>query len=115
MRVRYYAYHFISITFSTFSLSKSIITRCSLPGFIAIVFPIPSFPADSCMWPCKVINGCSFSINFLTALLPTCSPKLVISSSVLYGGACITRSEEHTSELQSQFHLVCRLLLEKKH
>src|SRR5438309_8535134 len=26
----------------------------------------------------------------------------------------IERSEEHTSELQSQFHLVCRLLLEKK-
>src|SRR5438309_7164865 len=24
----------------------------------------------------------------------------------------LTRSEEHTSELQSQFHLVCRLLLE---
>src|SRR5689334_7090838 len=26
----------------------------------------------------------------------------------------LLRSEEHTSELQSQFHLVCRLLLEKK-
>src|SRR5438309_8462215 len=26
----------------------------------------------------------------------------------------VSRSEEHTSELQSQFHLVCRLLLEKK-
>src|SRR2546430_10416759 len=26
----------------------------------------------------------------------------------------ITRSEEHTSELQSQSNLVCRLLLEKK-
>src|SRR5699024_12878492 len=26
-----------------------------------------------------------------------------------------TRSEEHTSELQSRFDLVCRLLLEKKH
>src|SRR6267143_5929244 len=26
----------------------------------------------------------------------------------------VLRSEEHTSELQSQFHLVCRLLLEKK-
>src|SRR5689334_24760406 len=25
----------------------------------------------------------------------------------------LPRSEEHTSELQSQFHLVCRLLLEK--
>src|SRR2546430_11330847 len=27
----------------------------------------------------------------------------------------ISRSEEHTSELQSQSNLVCRLLLEKKH
>src|SRR5687768_18538207 len=30
-------------------------------------------------------------------------------------GIClIARSEEHTSELQSRLHLVCRLLLEKK-
>src|SRR5688572_32364538 len=28
--------------------------------------------------------------------------------------ACMERSEEHTSELQSQSNLVCRLLLEKK-
>src|SRR5207249_5724275 len=27
---------------------------------------------------------------------------------------CLARSEEHTSELQSRFDLVCRLLLEKK-
>src|SRR2546422_5918316 len=27
---------------------------------------------------------------------------------------CRLRSEEHTSELQSRLHLVCRLLLEKK-
>src|SRR5258708_10050895 len=27
---------------------------------------------------------------------------------------CLKRSEEHTSELQSPDHLVCRLLLEKK-
>src|SRR5205809_1746095 len=39
----------------------------------------------------------------------------------LKGGGCSTcpwttadRSEEHTSELQSRLHLVCRLLLEKK-
>src|SRR5689334_23443016 len=31
---------------------------------------------------------------------------------IVVGG--YNRSEEHTSELQSQFHLVCRLLLEKK-
>src|SRR5687768_18199769 len=30
------------------------------------------------------------------------------------GGAPAARSEEHTSELQSRLHLVCRLLLEKK-
>src|SRR2546422_7549517 len=30
------------------------------------------------------------------------------------GSCAATRSEEHTSELQSRLHLVCRLLLEKK-
>src|SRR2546427_3226502 len=30
------------------------------------------------------------------------------------GGFHVVRSEEHTSELQSQSNLVCRLLLEKK-
>src|SRR2546422_7290027 len=29
-------------------------------------------------------------------------------------GSGLLRSEEHTSELQSRLHLVCRLLLEKK-
>src|SRR2546429_3182149 len=29
-------------------------------------------------------------------------------------GRSLKRSEEHTSELQSRLHLVCRLLLEKK-
>src|SRR2546429_3595637 len=31
-----------------------------------------------------------------------------------YGLVGLPRSEEHTSELQSRLHLVCRLLLEKK-
>src|SRR5687768_17806224 len=30
------------------------------------------------------------------------------------GSPSLKRSEEHTSELQSRLHLVCRLLLEKK-
>src|SRR5689334_23789601 len=41
------------------------------------------------------------------AHLPADRLRLVDARSAL-------RSEEHTSELQSQFHLVCRLLLEKK-
>src|SRR5699024_11423893 len=32
----------------------------------------------------------------------------------IYGSLRVLRSEEHTSELQSRFDLVCRLLLEKK-
>src|SRR2546429_7217726 len=32
----------------------------------------------------------------------------------LEGRERVRRSEEHTSELQSRLHLVCRLLLEKK-
>src|SRR5207249_8773275 len=46
----------------------------------------------------------------------TANPNL--SSAIQVGNrlyvAGITRSEEHTSELQSRFDLVCRLLLEKK-
>src|SRR2546422_8388359 len=33
---------------------------------------------------------------------------------IVDGRADVVRSEEHTSELQSRLHLVCRLLLEKK-
>src|SRR2546422_3240825 len=39
-------------------------------------------------------------------------PREVLVSPV--GASTRCRSEEHTSELQSRLHLVCRLLLEKK-
>src|SRR6201985_4034743 len=42
---------------------------------------------------------------------PARSPKLAGARTPVEG---CERSEEHTSELQSQFHIVCRLLLEKK-
>src|SRR5438876_8299109 len=43
-------------------------------------------------------------------------PPLRTATSRTYGtgGGMRERSEEHTSELQSPVHLVCRLLLEKK-
>src|SRR5690348_18158759 len=37
-----------------------------------------------------------------------------ISGPAMVGSTMSARSEEHTSELQSPVHLVCRLLLEKK-
>src|SRR5690242_9475775 len=42
------------------------------------------------------------------------SAALVSAANPLTGCKCTTRSEEHTSELQSHVNLVCRLLLEKK-
>src|SRR5437870_7464037 len=38
----------------------------------------------------------------------------LLAYSAVCAGGLDTRSEEHTSELQSRGHLVCRLLLEKK-
>src|SRR2546430_10655622 len=40
--------------------------------------------------------------------------QLVLRVALDHGGLPGPRSEEHTSELQSQSNLVCRLLLEKK-
>src|SRR5699024_12715106 len=42
---------------------------------------------------------------------PQAAAELTVRSNLV---AVISRSEEHTSELQSRFDLVCRLLLEKK-
>src|SRR5947208_12852480 len=46
-----------------------------------------------------------------TSMAPTIMPATAFSHGRLTQGP---RSEEHTSELQSPDHLVCRLLLEKK-
>src|SRR5437868_7163427 len=57
----------------------------------------------------------------IMVMAPFCvwSPRVAISALVATANAGISatprvRSEEHTSELQSRFDLVCRLLLEKK-
>src|SRR5687768_18414577 len=39
---------------------------------------------------------------------------MTVADNLLLGSYSLRRSEEHTSELQSRLHLVCRLLLEKK-
>src|SRR5262245_63776560 len=52
-------------------------------------------------------------VSLGVALLRRAGPFGRIVALVLFAAAAI-RSEEHTSELQSLRHLVCRLLLEKK-
>src|SRR5690625_2000609 len=43
-----------------------------------------------------------------------CDDGCLWALGVIANSGNVTRSEEHTSELQSRGHLVCRLLLEKK-
>src|SRR2546422_2831506 len=52
--------------------------------------------------------------RMLNAVLVSSLDHGVTPPSTLAARNVTTRSEEHTSELQSRLHLVCRLLLEKK-
>src|SRR6266568_6316192 len=49
-------------------------------------------------------------VDALLAALRTHRDRAMVLAMVLGGLRRCERSEEHTSELQSQFHLVCRLL-----
>src|SRR2546429_3868507 len=49
-----------------------------------------------------------------TSMATTTSPRRDRAGPAGRSGRAQHRSEEHTSELQSRLHLVCRLLLEKK-
>src|SRR5687767_15620540 len=53
-------------------------------------------------------------MTYEAMLTPTPYPVETAVRPVLQGQREATRSEEHTSELQSLAYLVCRLLLEKK-
>src|SRR2546422_5144619 len=54
----------------------------------------------------------AMSLNGINAIRTyTVPPRWLLDLAQAHG---LKRSEEHTSELQSRLHLVCRLLLEKK-
>src|SRR5687768_18079488 len=82
-------------------------------------------PPRSTLFPYTTLFRSCFSE--LTLLIKEFIPTEVLSSTGKSAGyltkalrcyflmtASLLRSEEHTSELQSRLHLVCRLLLEKK-
>src|SRR2546430_3753078 len=48
----------------------------------------------------------------MSSFEPKC--RQPVGHDLMHAGSSPSRSEEHTSELQSQSNLVCRLLLEKK-
>src|SRR2546422_6242547 len=53
-------------------------------------------------------------VFYVVALVTAMFAGLGVERALKGEGKRVMRSEEHTSELQSRLHLVCRLLLEKK-
>src|SRR5438309_7114551 len=73
-------------------------------------------PPRSTLFPTRRSSDLS-SGDSSVVLAGTCTNAPSARKAVLSAAKALSqtgRSEEHTSELQSQFHLVCRLLLEKK-
>src|SRR5258708_15019162 len=76
-------------------------------------------PPRSTLFPYTTLfRSWTFALKRVRRIVPPYYVALVFavfaSAMVASYGATPWRSEEHTSELQSPDHLVCRLLLEKK-
>src|SRR5699024_12204740 len=110
---------------STFC-SKNSLTIC--PYVISLVISIlcsfaSALASSSVILSQKSTPVYSFTASTICSLFhegsrfTSCSPyliKVVPRTSFAIWAIRFSRSEEHTSELQSRFDLVCRLLLEKK-
>src|SRR5690348_18200750 len=71
---------------------------------------------DGALFAAEAAPASSTAVRPLTqeALAPVVTQAEAMWREVLPSADFSRRSEEHTSELQSPVHLVCRLLLEKK-
>src|SRR5699024_12796733 len=95
-------------------LSSSMIPTPPLPTLFPYTTLFRSKPIQATHWlalsyPISLsIEG---EVGFAKGCVYSCGPRFAMNGNF---GRISTRSEEHTSELQSRFDLVCRLLLEKK-
>src|SRR5207253_10651196 len=98
----FHSLHFIIVIF--------LHTLITFTFFFSFFFLMIRRPPRSTLFPYTTLfRSYVFGICALTKVLNSCN---VTSSTTNW--PVTARSEEHTSELQSRGHLVCRLLLEKK-
>src|SRR3989449_3381105 len=99
------------MSFPSLHASVGFTYACNLPRLVA---KSPAAPAPASGATSKTART---SARMSAALTFTTPPRRRWDTGTLgrqAGGVNWVRSEEHTSELQSRLHLVCRLLLEKK-
>src|SRR5207253_11500702 len=96
--------------------------------FVFFFFSLLRRPPSSTLFPYTTLFRSLFSEMTASLSVETSCPRTkrpahrttatssLLSTSIvsIAGSLADSRSEEHTSELQSRGHLVCRLLLEKK-
>src|SRR5258708_20094091 len=84
-------------------------SRCSCPiSLLFFFFLMIRRPPRSTLFPYTTLFR---SLSWVSTCVSAFSPMALVS---VTRTSLRPRSEEHTSELQSPDHLVCRLLLEKK-
>src|SRR5437870_8677753 len=93
-------------------LLKSAYVNQGVGRFTKLGIPFPHFSAP-CIACLEIVGGLLLLSGLMTRLIaiPFVAEMIV---AILSTKISLYRSEEHTSELQSRGHLVCRLLLEKK-
>src|SRR2546429_1116487 len=96
------------------------ISPLSLPGALPILHATGLFTAEGQLLCVREDVGRHNAMDkvvgwaFREQRLPLADTVLCVSGRLSFELVQKARSEEHTSELQSRLHLVCRLLLEKK-
>src|SRR5207249_6122169 len=101
---------------SRFSTGKKYFTPYTVPQKLMFISQRKSSSeissnVPSSATPALLISRVTHPCFFLTSFA---NRHMAFSSATSKMWVVISRSEEHTSELQSRFDLVCRLLLEKK-
>src|SRR5688572_31937250 len=86
--------------------------RSTLFPYTTLFRSEPDGPSSAVIAPPGAVNDTSRTASNEPNRLVSCSTTIGVLMCVPSFLRC--RSEEHTSELQSQSNLVCRLLLEKK-
>src|SRR5687768_4133423 len=111
---------FLNVCIHRLPLRKSLMWPGShCPHCESPVKPYDNIPILGYLWLRGRCRSCKAPISIQYPIIEVVTGAVFLGAYLLFDSPAIliqrlVRSEEHTSELQSRLHLVCRLLLEKK-